>query len=58
LQCLQDPGEINGDNLNNKRCEASRNFRKKKRKCLKDEINEHARNSEIKNIRDQYRGIN
>jgi hypothetical protein len=27
LQWLQDPSEINGDNLNNVRCEASRNFR-------------------------------
>ncbi|PNF18214.1 hypothetical protein B7P43_G17761 [Cryptotermes secundus] len=30
LQWLQDPGELNGDNLNNKRCEISRHFRKKK----------------------------
>jgi hypothetical protein len=30
-QWLQDPCEINGDNLNNVRCEASRHFRYKKR---------------------------
>jgi hypothetical protein len=29
LQWLQDPSEINGDNLNNVRCEASRHFRNK-----------------------------
>jgi hypothetical protein len=31
LPWLQDPSEINGDNLNNVRCEASRYFRNKKR---------------------------
>jgi hypothetical protein len=31
LQLLQDPTQINGDNLNNIRCEASRHFRNKKR---------------------------
>jgi hypothetical protein len=30
LQRLQDPSEINGDNLNNVRREASRHFREKK----------------------------
>jgi hypothetical protein len=30
LQWLQDPSEINGDNLNNVRCEAGRRFRKKR----------------------------
>jgi hypothetical protein len=30
LQCLQDPSEINGDHLNNIRCENSRHFRKKR----------------------------
>jgi hypothetical protein len=42
LQLLQDPSEINGDNLNNVRREASRYFRNKKRECLKDKINELA----------------
>jgi uncharacterized protein YaaR (DUF327 family) len=58
LQWLQDPREINGDNLNNVRCEASRHFRNKKREYLKDKINELATNSKNKNIRDLYRGIN
>jgi hypothetical protein len=31
LQWLQDPSEINGDNLNNERCVASRHFRNKNR---------------------------
>jgi hypothetical protein len=35
LQWLQDPSEINGDNLNNVRREASRHFRNKKREYLK-----------------------
>jgi hypothetical protein len=30
LQWLQDPSEINGNNLNNLRCEASRHFRNKR----------------------------
>jgi uncharacterized protein YaaR (DUF327 family) len=58
LQWLQDPSEINGDNLNNVRCEASRYFRNRKREYLKDKINELARNSKNKNIRDLYREIN
>jgi hypothetical protein len=56
LQWLQDSSEINGDNLNNVRLEASRYFRNKKKEHLKDKINELATNS--KNIRDLYRGIN
>jgi hypothetical protein len=35
---VQDPSEINGDNLNNKRCETSRLFRSKKKEYLKDKI--------------------
>jgi hypothetical protein len=58
LQWLQDPREINGDNLNNVRNEASRHFRNKKRDCLNDKINELATNSKIKNIRDLYEEIN
>jgi hypothetical protein len=52
LQWLFDPSEINGDNLNNVRREASRYFRNKKRKYLKEKINELATNSKDKNIRD------
>jgi hypothetical protein len=45
LQWLQDPSEINGDNLNNVRRETSRHFRNKKREYLKGKINELATNS-------------
>jgi hypothetical protein len=58
LKWLQDPSEINGDNLNNVRREASRHFRNKKREYLKGKINDPAANSKNKNIRDMYRGIN
>jgi hypothetical protein len=58
LQSLQDPREINGDNLNNIRCETSRHCRNKKKEYLKDKINELATNSKNKNIRDLYRAIN
>jgi hypothetical protein len=58
LQWLQDPSEINGDNLRIVRHEGSRYFRNKKREYLKDKINELATNSKNKNIRDLYRGIN
>jgi hypothetical protein len=58
LQWLQDPSEINGDNLNTVRHEASRHFRNKKREYLKDRINELVMNSKNKNIGGQYRGIN
>jgi hypothetical protein len=58
LQWLQDPSEINGDNLNTVRREDSRYFRNKKREYLKDKINELATNNKNKNIRDLYRGIN
>jgi hypothetical protein len=56
LQWLQDPSEINRDNLNNVRHEASRHFRNKKREYLEDKINEPAMNRKDKNIRDLYRG--
>jgi hypothetical protein len=58
LQWLQDPSEINGDNLNNARREASRYFRNKKREYLKDKTNELTTNSKNKNIRDMHREIN
>jgi hypothetical protein len=53
LQWLQDPPEINGDNLNIIIREANRHFRNKKREYLKGEVD-----SKNKNIRDLYRGIN
>jgi hypothetical protein len=58
LQWLQDPTERNGDILNNVRCEASRHFGNKKREYLQGRIKELATNSENKNVRDLYRGIN
>jgi hypothetical protein len=58
LQWLQDPSEINGDNMNNVRCGASRHFRNEKRGYLKDRINELATSSKNKNITDLCRGIN
>jgi hypothetical protein len=57
LQWLQDPSEINGDNLNNVRREASRYFRNKKTEYLKDKIVDLAKNSKNKNVRDLYRRI-
>jgi hypothetical protein len=56
-QWLQDPREINGDNLNNARHEASRCFGEKG-EYLKDKINQLATNSKKKNIKNLYRGIN
>jgi hypothetical protein len=58
LQWLQDPSQINGDDLNNIRHETSRHFGNKKKEYLKDRINELATNSKNKNIRDLNRGIN
>jgi hypothetical protein len=58
LQWLQDQSEINLDNLDNIRREASRHFRNKKKEYLKGNINELAMNSKNKNIRGLYRGIN
>jgi hypothetical protein len=57
LQRLQDPSEVNEDNLRNVRKEASRRFRNKEREYLKDKINELEFNSKNKNIRHLYRGI-
>jgi hypothetical protein len=50
LQWLQDPIEINWDNLNN--------ISGIKREYLKDKISELATNSKDNNIRDLYRGLN
>jgi hypothetical protein len=50
LQWLQDTSEINGDNLNNVRREASRYFKNKQREYLKDKINDLATNIKSKNI--------
>jgi hypothetical protein len=58
FQRLQDPSEINGDNVNNIKLEATKYLRNKKREHLKDKINELETNNKNKNIRDMYRGIN
>jgi hypothetical protein len=58
LQWLQNPSEINGDNLSNVRREASGCFRNKMREYPKDRSNELATNRKNKNISDLYRGIN
>jgi hypothetical protein len=54
---LQDPSELNEDNLSNARWEDSRHYWNKKRKFLKDKLNELESSSENKNIRDLYRDI-
>jgi hypothetical protein len=58
LQWLQDPSEVDKNNLNEGRWEASRHFRNKKREYVKDKTNELESNSKNKNIRELYRGIN
>ena len=57
MQWIQDPSQSNVDNFNNVRRDASRHF-KEKRAYLKAKIEELETNSEIKDIRDLYRGIN
>jgi hypothetical protein len=58
LQWLQERSEINCDNLNNVRPEASTNFTNKIRQYTKNKINELAKISKNKNIRDLYKEIN
>jgi uncharacterized protein YaaR (DUF327 family) len=48
LQWLQNPSQINGDNLQNLRCETSITFRNKKREYLKGKINELEANKKKK----------
>jgi hypothetical protein len=45
LQWIQDPSELNGNNLNNTRREARRHFRNKKREYLKNKTDDLAMNS-------------
>jgi hypothetical protein len=54
---LQDPSEVDENNLSDVRREASRHFRNDKREYLKDKINNLERSSKNKNFRDMYRGI-
>jgi hypothetical protein len=48
---LQNPNQINGENLKNSRSETSRTFRNKKREYLKGKINEIETNNKNKNER-------
>jgi hypothetical protein len=51
LQWLQELRDVNGENLDNVRCEASRYFEsKKERGCVKYKSNKLATNSKNKNI--------
>jgi hypothetical protein len=54
---LWDSSQINCDNKDNVICEMNRHFRNKKREYMKDNINELAHHSKIKNIRNLHRGI-
>jgi hypothetical protein len=57
MQWLQDPNQSNIDNLNNVRREDRRHFWNKKKEYLKNKIEELGTISNIKNIRDLYRGV-
>jgi len=58
MQWLQDPIQSNIQSLNNARRETSRHITKKTKEFLKAKIDELGTNSQIKNVRDMYRGIN
>jgi hypothetical protein len=58
LQWLQDPSEINEDNLNNILPEAQQAFQERKLEYLKEKMNELPMSSKTKNIRDLYRKRN
>jgi hypothetical protein len=58
LQWLQNPSQVNRDNMDNVRREASRTLRTNKREYVKNKIDELETNSKNKNIRDLYRRIN
>lgn len=58
LQWLQDPSQINGDNVYNVGREASKHFTIKKREYMRDKINELVIHGTNRNIRDLYRSIN
>jgi len=52
MQWVEDPCQINVDNLNSVRREVSRHFRKKKKEYFRAKIEEFEANSKIHNIRD------
>jgi len=58
MQWLEDPNPSNVDNLITVRCEATRHFRNKDKEFFQTKIDELETNSNVKNIRDLYRGIN
>jgi hypothetical protein len=58
MQRLQDPSEINRNNLNNVRREVRRHFRSKRKEYLKDKFDELATNHKNNNTQDLYRRIN
>jgi hypothetical protein len=55
---LQNPNQINEDDLQNLRGETSRTFRNKKREYLKGKINNLETDNKNKNIRGLYKGVN
>jgi hypothetical protein len=55
---LQNPSQINGDNLQNLGRETSRTVKNRKKEYLKGKINKLGTNNKNKNIRDLYRDIN
>jgi hypothetical protein len=48
---------MNGDNMNNVRCETNRIFRNKKREYLQEKINELQTNSKNKRLTQQHKLI-
>jgi hypothetical protein len=54
---LQNPNQINRDNLQSLRHDTNRTFRNKKREYLKDKINDLETNNKNKNITDLYGDI-
>jgi len=55
---FQDPNQSNIDNLNNRRCEASRHCRNQKKELLRIKPDDLETNSKKKNNGNLYRGIN
>jgi hypothetical protein len=56
LQCLQNPGQTNGGNLNNVRCETTRTFRNKKREYPEEKLISLKQTEQI--YQRCFRGIN
>jgi hypothetical protein len=57
MQWIQDPSQSKVDYLNNVKRDVSRHYRNKKKAYMRAKIEELETNSNIKNIRDLYRGI-